>query len=358
MSGLLDNIEWASLPMGSDPARDMPAGYDDMGNPLRRNRFGVTYAVKAAPPRQREGKPWSGERVKSIGKGMARGILDAVTAPGRAARGESLTNGAILDLAGMVQLGGAAMPAPKGALRSGAVRVADEVGETAAQQVARMLRDGRAADVTDDLMARVDPQEMHALYKSGATGADMPMDAASRMARARDMGFDTDTLHGTTQDIASFDVKRKPRDRSDPGIVGRAVYTSPEPRTSGIYSVGEGAQQYPLTVKTGKHHVASDGGVPWEKYHPGGTLSAKGGAAWQKELQAAGHDGVTFRFGDEIMQLVTFDPRNIRSRFARFDPRLSHLANLSASNAAPGVGLLSLTDDEREALRRYLEAVK
>jgi len=40
--------------------------------------------------------------------------------------------------------------------------------ETPAQQVARLLREGRASEVTDDLMAQVDPQEMARLYESGA----------------------------------------------------------------------------------------------------------------------------------------------------------------------------------------------
>ena len=337
MSGLLDNIEWASLPMGSDPARDMPAGYDEMGNPLRRNRFGVTYAVKAAPPRQREGKPWSGERVKSIGKGMARGILDAVTAPGRAARGESVTNGGILDLAGMVQLGGAAMPAPKGALRSGAVRVADEVGETAAQQVARMLRDGRAADVTDDLMARVDPQEMHALYTSGATGADMPMDAASRMARAQDIGFDTDAYHGTGN--GGFDAFSGEASR-----IAGSTYSDIDPNVANAYArYGDQNQVYPLKMRADNPERFDL--MSWDPMRESGAINY---------AKSNGHDAYYATDGRRI----AFNPSNIRSRFARFDPRLSHLANLSASNAAPGVGLLSLTDEERDSLRRYLEAAK
>lgn len=43
---------------------------------------------------------------------------------------------------------------------------------------------------------------------------------------------------------------------------------------------------------------------------------------------------------------VAFDPRNIRSRFARFDPRLAHLRNLSAG-VAP-FGLLALQPNEEQ----------
>jgi hypothetical protein len=40
--------------------------------------------------------------------------------------------------------------------------------------------------------------------------------------------------------------------------------------------------------------------------------------------------------------IVSFDPTNIRSEFARFDPRLSHLAHLNASNASPEIGALTM----------------
>jgi len=50
---------------------------------------------------------------------------------------------------------------------------------------------------------------------------------------------------------------------------------------------------------------------------------------------------------------IIFDPRNIRSKFARFDPRLKHLANLSA-----GVGGLTLGSTlygNKPSLRDYLQ---
>jgi hypothetical protein len=59
----------------------------------------------------------------------------------------------------------------------------DAADETPAQRVARLLREGRADEVTDDLMAQADPQEMFRLYEAGETGMDLPMDFESRMAR-------------------------------------------------------------------------------------------------------------------------------------------------------------------------------
>jgi len=51
---------------------------------------------------------------------------------------------------------------------------------------------------------------------------DLPMDEASRMRRAQDMGFDTDVYHGTTHDIEAFDTA-KANPESD---WGAATYTT------------------------------------------------------------------------------------------------------------------------------------
>jgi hypothetical protein len=45
-----------------------------------------------------------------------------------------------------------------------------------------------------------------------------------------------------------------------------------------------------------------------------------------------------------------FDPANIRSRFARFDPRLAHLKNLSAGAA----GLAAIFGVSEEDIKRMV----
>jgi len=66
-----------------------------------------------------------------------------------------------------------------------------------------------------------------------------------------------------------------------------------------------------------------------------------------------GRDAGTWR------ERVVYDPRNIRSRFARFDPRLSHLANLSAGVAGVGVAgaLATEREDGWEQAREYLRGL-
>lgn len=64
--------------------------------------------------------------------------------------------------------------------------------QTEAQNILDLLQSGRASEVTDDMMAAADDAYLFNNY-------DLPMDEASRMQRAREMGFDTDAplYHGT-----------------------------------------------------------------------------------------------------------------------------------------------------------------
>jgi len=358
---MTDASTFFSLPVGANPDRDQRVGTDELGRPVYRAGNGQQYALGETYRPQRETEAGSLARVRETIGNLIRGAVDSavsgVTAPARAARGEPVTYGDALETAGMAQLGGAAMPAPRGALRSGALRMADDAAETPAQTVARLLREGRASEVTDDLMAQVDPQEMARLYESGATGMDMPLDEASRMARAREMGFDTDVYHGTAgDDFSAF------RQGSSPSLpVDGAIWSSTLPdgganfiAQSRAQSAGQDAGRViPLRASTGR----------------GLTVDASGAHAVDVRgvrNAAAEYDAVTLQnvreFGQpELTESVgVFDPTNIRSRFARFDPRLSHLANLNAANASPMTGLMGAQagsrDEEIQRLAAYLAA--
>ncbi len=231
------------------------------------------------------------------------------------------------------------------------------VTETPAQEVARMLAEGRAAEVTDDMMARVDPQEMWRLYEAGATGAEMPMDLASRMARAREMGFDTGTplYHGTGQDFPAFDVNRA--GAREASFYGEGVYSTAMPDLAAEYTttgnaafdIGNDPNVIPLTARRPNEYVWRS-----DKF----ATSPEQSAAITRRLKGAGYSGVRFENPDAAdwltpqevrnFEVVTFDPRNIRSQFARFDPRLSHLANLSAGIALPVMGLNALAQQQQE----------
>lgn len=347
-----------SLPVGANPSSDQRVGVDELGRPVYRALNGQQYATGEtyAPAQRYESDPGSLARVRDVVGNMVRGGVDAftsgVSAPARAYRGEPVTYGDAFEAAGMAQLGGAAMPAPRGALRSAALRSADDVAETPAAQVARLLREGRASEVTDDLMAQVDPQEMYRLYEGGATGQAMPMDEASRMARAGEMGFDTDRqyYHGTN---AEFSEMRP----STTGKIGPGVYMTDNPTFAGAFASDNpemSGRVLPLTAQ--RYEAVPD----FVRSEARAARSAErdifdGANAYSDLMRRYGYDGVEVQD-----QRTVLTPTNIRSRFARFDPRLSHLANLSAANASPMTGLMGAQagnrDEEIQRLAAYLAA--
>jgi hypothetical protein len=355
----LSDLGFFNTPMGARPVLGMR---NELGDPVYRDVGGNTFDVmpNPAPP-----GPGLIDTIMGVVsdpmptlRALPRGLLDAAvsagTAPARAARGEPVTYGDAFDTAGLAALGSVGGVAPAGALRSGLSR-----SQTAAQDVADMLRSGRAADVTDEMMAAVDPQEMWRLYEAGATGADMPMDFASRMARAQGMGFDTGTqlYHGTGADFPAFDRARF--QQSDYGTGGAGVYSTSDTGLAGAYSdlvtrpSGDGANILPILAR--RVDAFDNGGYR-------NINSAEESRAYSRRMQDLGVDNVFYRDSvtGEIVENTTFDPRNIRSRFARFDPRLSHLSNLNAANASPliGAGAMAgtdnLTQDEITALVQYL----
>ena len=209
----------------------------------------------------------------------------------------------------------------------------DNKSENIADYVADLLRQGRAKEVTDDLMAQADPQRLHQHYISGNTGMDLPMDYASRMARAAAMGFNTGNklYHGSVRDFNSFIP-------SQSGKLGPGVYMTPNERKAGIFSgyeydnnprieklLNEGnekssqvygllATNRPVTMEARQAVRTNESAYDDRAEH------------YRKKFDEMGFDGVSV--ADERTIL---DPTKIRSQFARFDPRLEHLAHLSAS---------------------------
>lgn len=220
------------------------------------------------------------------------------------------------------------------AIRAAKLTAKQVSSHKAADRVADLLRQGRASEVTDDMMAQADPQRLHQHYTSGNTGVDMPMDEASRMQRARQMGFDTGNklYHGTDRAFSAFDPKKF--GEKDQGWYGRGVTTDTDPEVAEAYAnyhEPEQGQNIIPTFSRGRH-------IDWPSANqPFGN--PRESAQGTKDMQALGYSGSrmtndrdlygnTPDFGSEQ---VTFDPKDVRSQFARFDPRLSHLSHLNAS---------------------------
>jgi hypothetical protein len=262
------------------------------------------------------------------------------------------------------------------------------IPETPAQSIARLLRED-PSQITDDMLGALTPNdnmELARLYDEGATGVPMPMDEASRMARAGEMGFDNVGYHGTPGDFARFNApdqrnshgthigtigaanervegrlsdfirgRMEARGEYSPDNVLPLIYRNPNPiEMEDMFSWSPedltGRLEYMSDVgEIGPYNVA-----PRESIHGGKYFDNRDivGA-----LEDQGRSG--FRYTNIVEDAgsvsdAIFDPTNIRSRFARFDPRLRHLANLSAGVAAGGM-MLPFVSEEDNALSR-LEA--
>jgi hypothetical protein len=182
----------------------------------------------------------------------------------------------------------------------------------------------------------------------------LPMDEASRMARAREMGFTVDAYHGTTSPADITELGRTDRYGNR-----REVYLSPENAKdyASKYADNEGGRVMPLKVNDAgfldtrkpkdlaafKKIMDDKGyyaGIDWdfsknadgEKVLPG----------WGKQnvidaVNEAGYPGMVLQERPDMLSFAIFDPANIRSRFAAFDPAKRNSKNLMAGVAGAGV---------------------
>lgn len=214
------------------------------------------------------------------------------------------------------------------------------------EEVLGLLSSGRASEVTDEMLDMGDPVLNARLNEYLFNNYDLPMDEASRMARAREMGFDTDTplYHGTGADFPAFDAARF--QQSDFGTGGAGVYSSESPQLAGAYAdlvtrpSNDGSNILPILTRRA------------DAYDNGGyrnISTPEQSREYSRRMQEMGIDNVYYRdnLTGEIVENTTFDPANIRSRFARFDPRLAHLRNLSAGLGGMGLlGYIGAQQDE------------
>ncbi len=176
--------------------------------------------------------------------------------------------------------------------------------------------------------------------------SDIPMDLASRMARAKEMGFDTDRVlyHGTHADFDEFQP-------STHGNIGPGVYATNVPDFAGQFATSEGGRTMPIMAR-GDFMPYSD----WMELaygpRPAGESVSQTTARVMEEAQKRGFSGVEYGGNNTV---AIFDPRNIRSVNAAFDPSKSDSANLLAANSKDATipGLLANVLDEPQGIRAY-----
>jgi len=175
-----------------------------------------------------------------------------------------------------------------------------------------------------------------------ASQKGLDMSTEGRMARAREVGFDTEMVlyHGTAADFDEF--------KAGSGWMGRGVYLTPDSETAGRYTAHR-QHKGELANGTERRNVMPlylrGRLAPLER---AADLQEQFGAeAMQRMLRDEGYVG--FRVRDEI---IVFDPSNIRSVNAAFDPDYSDSANLLAQPPVDDVGDLD-TPEAREDFRAH-----
>lgn len=152
------------------------------------------------------------------------------------------------------------------------------------------------------------------------------MNPEARMQRAQDLGFDTDNVfyHGTSSDFAELQP-------STVGDLGGGVYVTPNPEKASGYAAvrkfmkrqtnNAGPNVLPLRVKSNLNYLDLEGSsiMPFDE-------------ARIQSLKDQGYEGIRqFDADGNVIQMNIFDPKNIRSTNAEFDPTKADSADLLSS---------------------------
>jgi hypothetical protein len=247
-----------------------------------------------------------------------------------------------------------------------AVGPAEERG----QQIINMLTSGRAGDITDDMLDLGDPVMNTRLNQYLFENYDLPMDEASRMARARER-FDAGTplYTGVPDDRVAYDPYAGYRRlEADKGAIFAVDKPSVAEGYGNVMPVFRASDTPTETVDLGDIRSFFNR-IPEDQRPYSGTFADfaadpdnRAGSLTMRDNWAGlfsenytddGWDVLYNRVNDyasdgrrgrhQMYQIA--DPTNIRSRFARFDPRLAHLRNLSAG--VGGLGLLAIPQEEQ-----------
>ena len=268
-----------------------------------------------------------------------------------------------------------------------------------AKEILNLRAQGRASEVTDEMMDAADPQYM--FYNT-----PLPMDEASRLSRANAAGASTDMYHMTDKGFNAF------ANPSRSGMQGKGVYASSSPEEGMDVPKGlsdlvdknnlfvQGTNTMPLRF-TGESFDESiqrldpfsDKGTAVLKrfgLKPNKTYSKIKGAEEGRDISEQLYDlarrQATKKHGNQITSewieelksslnsrlkkagyastedsytgnKMAFNPENVRSKFARFDPQFSNLKNLSASNpvATTSAGLLANMTGQPSNLASYMQ---
>lgn len=173
------------------------------------------------------------------------------------------------------------------------------------------------------------------------------------MERARALGFVDDAYHGTTGNIKAFNPSLSDTRRKT-GTPDGSFAVSSNPKTANTYAgaiesinggiIGheKGASVYPLMVNKGKNKSFNADGAYWNDLYDQKTKDTFTVNDFAQRAKDAGKDSATIKKVYDLAAWVPqrdrlahrgettfiFDPSNIRSRFAAFDPMRRNEADL------------------------------
>jgi hypothetical protein len=205
-----------------------------------------------------------------------------------------------------------------------------------------------------DLISRGFPEGTAQRIASG----ELPMDQASRMARAAEQGFDTSRrlVHTTYQDVPAFDFSRLGENTIPNAADEKLAETARLGAFFADKSLGKemaGRVSVPVYVPPPEKKFYSLDDLADFVFHEGGGPNAR------ETLLRRGSRVVDFddeEFGG--VSTVALDPTNIRSVNAAFDPANRNSANLLASMGGAGLlGAAALAPGEAQAAPERAPAV-
>lgn len=221
----------------------------------------------------------------------------------------------------------------------------------------------------------------------------LDMSPEARAARAAEMGYTVDAYHGTNADISAFDARRAPKNEQM-GLSG--VHVAERPEFANLYADGKGGNVMPVKINPGKSldgsALVTEGspeaqiltdllkGTGRKPYFSSSTMDGTGPrmapplqgaidmvsqAKAEKVLRAHGYDSVKYNatYGSHGVNgmnttnkspaYVVFDPKNIRSANAAFDPAKAGSSDLLASRA-PLPAVPQTEEQKRAAIAELL----
>jgi peptidoglycan hydrolase-like protein with peptidoglycan-binding domain len=292
-------------------------------------------------------------RAAQRANGRSRGLPPAVGG-GTAASGFAPALRTDLGNAGAGALGGGIMPLPSTGdpqedmrNRMGAVLGGAAVGFGARRFGSRgagARPQGVGAPTTPQQAARAELPGSPEYEAAKAKGLDMSQ--AGRMARAKEMGFDTDTVlyHGTDEKFDAFEAGRR-----DPG-----VWMTTYKMNAASYAKGADAQLHYLYIRPGKTLTinAKEKGkeIVFESSDVDVDMSDWTNVDAANYAQRNGYDTLVFPNGNKTeadYTAVVFNPANIRDIDAAFDPDNAASPILTAGLGGGGNPLEALAEPGR-----------